>query len=103
MANRGQDTPVAVARISSSHLRASLLRQTAAPAAAVVVVAVAVAAVVVVVVVAAAADVGMIAAATFHCLAEAENQLAVVVAGVDVGPAEWGGLEESCWGRESIR
>ena len=101
MANRGQDTPVAVARISSSHLRASLLRQTAAPAAAVVVVAVAVAAVVVVV--AAAADVGMIAAATFHCLAEAENQLAVVVAGVDVGPAEWGGLEESCWGRESIR
>ena len=101
MANRGQDTPVAVARISSSHLRASLLRQTAAPAAAVVVVAVAVAAVVVVV--AAAADVGMIAAATFHCLAEAENQLAVVVAGVDVGPAGWGGLEESCWGRESIR
>ena len=78
-----------------------VLRQTAAAAAAaVVVVAVAVAAVVAV---AAAADVGMIAAATFHYLAEAENRLAEVVAGVDVGPAEWGGLEESCWGRESIR
>jgi len=67
-----EDTPVAVARINSSHLRASILRQTAATAAAavVVVVAVAVAAAVdaaVVVVDVAAADVGIAFAATSHC------------------------------------
>ena len=68
MANRGQDTPVAVARLSSSRLRASVLRRAAAAVAAVVaVVVVAVAAAVVVVVVAAAAaDVDMVAA-TFRC------------------------------------
>ena len=67
MANRGQDTPVAVARLSSSRFHASILRQTAAAAAAVVAVeAVAVAAAVVGAAAAAAADVDM-AAATFRC------------------------------------
>ena len=60
-ADRAENIPVAVARISSSHLRASVLRQTAAPAAAaaiavVVVVAAAVVVVAAVVVAAAAAD-----------------------------------------------
>ena len=85
-----------MARINSSHLRASILRQIAA-AAAVVVEAVVVAAaavgvdVAVVVAVAAAAAVGIAFAATSRWgiqLAEAEDQLAVVVAGNAVESVE---------------
>ena len=56
MTDWGQDTPVPVARLSSSCLRVSVLRQTAAVVVVAVVAAVAVA----------AADVDM-AAATFRC------------------------------------
>jgi hypothetical protein len=87
-----EDTPVAVARINPSHLRASILRQTDATAA---VVAVAFAA--------PAADVGISFAATSHWwfqLAEADSEeLAVVVAvdGVELVGRE--GLERNCRGR----
>ena len=100
-----EHTPVAVARINSSHLRASILRQTAAPADVAAVVAVAVAAAAAVaaadVVVAAAADVGIASAATSRWsfqLAEPE-QLVVAVAGGGVEIVEREGLEGNCWGR----
>jgi hypothetical protein len=72
MADWGQDSPVAVVRVDSSHLHASILWQTAAAAVVVVAVAVAVAA-------ADAADVGIAFAATSRCWL----QLAVVVAAGD--------------------
>ena len=99
-----------MARINSSHLRASILHQiVAAAAVAVVTVAVAAAAVgvdvVVAVAAAAAADVGIAFAATSHWrlqLVEAEDQLDVVVAGDGVEPVVREGLGGNCWGRQSM-
>lgn len=73
-ADRAENIPVAVARISSSHLRASVLRQTAAPAAA------AAAAIAVVVVVAAAV---VVVAAVVVAAAAADAVAVVVVAVAD--------------------